>query len=176
MLEDINLRDELNKFAKFVIQQARSRLTKSGKRDTSSLYNSLGSRIEKTANDVKLSFLMNDYGDFVDKGVRGKESSAKAPNSPYRFGSGTGAKGGLRKGISSWVERKRIQFRDKKGRFISYKRTSFLISRSIYRTGIRPSMFFTKPFEQAFAKLPDDLIRAYSVGIEKQLNVTIKEK
>ena len=89
---------------------------------------------------------------------------------------GTGAKGGLRKGISSWVERKRIQFRDKKGRFISYKRTSFLISRSIYRTGIRPSLFFTKPFEQAFAKLPDDLIRAYSVGIEKQLNVTIKEK
>ena len=31
MLEDRNLRDELNKFAKFVIQQARSRLTKSAK-------------------------------------------------------------------------------------------------------------------------------------------------
>ena len=43
---------------------------------------------------MSLSFEMADYGKFKDRGVRGKSSSAKAPNSPYRFGTGSGKKGG----------------------------------------------------------------------------------
>ena len=110
-------------------------------------------------------------------GGKGKDKSSHAPNSPYRFGTGSGKKGGLTKSINKWVRRKGIQFRDKKsGRFLSYDSTSYLISRSIYQTGIKASLFFTKPFRAAFKRLPDELLEAYSVGLEKQIQVNIDKK
>ena len=119
---------------------------------------------------------MAEYGIFQDKGVKGKSSSSKAPNSPFRFGSGTGKKGGLTEGINKWVQRKRFQFRDRKsGRFLSYKSTAFLISRSIYQKGIAPSMFFTKPFEKAFKGLSKDLLEPFKLDIENFMNDTIKD-
>jgi hypothetical protein len=36
---------------------------------------------------------MDDYGQFVDQGVKGKVHQ-QSPNSPFKFGSGTGKKGG----------------------------------------------------------------------------------
>ena len=117
---------------------------------------------------------MEDYGVFQDKGVRGKTSSTKAPNSPFRFGSGKGKKGGLTEGINKWVKRRRFQFRDKKtGRFMSYNSTAFLISRSIYNKGIAPSLFFTKPFEKAFKNLDKDLIEAYKLDVEQLIKTTV---
>ena len=169
MLADKEIQAALQDFAKYVIQQSRSNLTKGGKNVSKELYNSLGYDVRKSDRGFNLGFSMEDYGDFQDKGVRGKDSSKKAPNSPYRFGSGTGKRGGLTKGIDKWVRRKGIQFRDKRGRFLSYKSTAFLITRSIYKTGVKPSMFFTKPFVAAFKRLPEELIRAYSIGLEKDL-------
>ncbi len=161
MLADKSIQEELNKFAKYVIQQSRSNLSKSDKNDTKKLYNSLGYNIELTQKGAELGFSMEQYGEFQDKGVRGKSSSSKAPNSPFRFGSGTGKKGGLTEAMQSYVKRRKIQFRDKKtGKFLSYKSTAFLISRSIYQKGIKPSLFFTKPFVAAFKRLPDDLIKS----------------
>ena len=176
MLADKALQEELNKFAKYVIQQSRSNLSKSDKNVSKELYNSLGYNVEVTTKGAELGFSMEQYGEFQDKGVRGKTSSAKAPNSPFRFGSGTGKKGGLTNSIDKWVRRKGIQFKDRKsGRFLSYKSTAFLISRSIYQKGIKPSLFFTKPFVAAFKRLPDELIEAYSIGLEKDL-IKLTEK
>ena len=170
MLADKALQEELNKFAKYVIQQSRSNLSKSDKNVSKELYNSLGYNVEVTTKGSELGFSMEQYGEFQDKGVRGKSSSAKAPNSPFRFGSGTGKKGGLTNSINKWVKRRGIQFKDRKsGRFLSYQSTAFLISRSIYQKGIKPSLFFTKPFVAAFKRLPDELIEAYSIGLEKDL-------
>ena len=169
--------DSLNGFAKYVIQQSRSNLTKGGKKASGALYSSLGYNVEQTAKGFSLSFEMEDYGTFQDLGVKGKSKQDKAPNSPYRFGSGSGKKGGLTKGIDKWVRLKGIQFRDKKsGRFLSYKSTAFLITRSIYQTGIKASLFFTKPFTKAFKRLPDDLVKAYAIGLEKQIQVNITKK
>ena len=171
------VQDELNKFAKYVIQQSRSNLTKGGKNVSKDLYNSLGYKLNETSKGATLGFEMDGYGNFVDKGVRGKSSSAKAPNSPYRYGTGSGKKGGLTKGINQWVKRRGIQFRDRKsGRYLSYKSTAFLIARSIYQKGVKPSLFFTKPFVAAFKRLPDELLQAYSVGLEKQIGVILNKK
>ena len=132
--------------------------------------------VGKKGSTMSLSFEMEDYWKFKDKGVKGKSSSSKAPNSPFKFGTGSGQKGGLTKSIDKWVRRKGIQFRDRKsGRFLSYKQTGFIITRSIYQTGTRPSMFFTKPFEAAFKRLPDELVEAYSIGLEKQIQVNINK-
>ena len=72
--------------------------------------------------------------------------------------------------MEGYVKRRKIQFRDKKtGKFLTYQSTAFLIARSIYQKGTKASLFFTKPFEAAFKRLPDELIEAYSIGLEKDL-------
>ena len=173
----VNVKDELNRFAKYVISQSRANLTRGKKNSSKDLYNSLDSEVKVSKNSFELSFLMEDYGVFQDKGVKGKSSSAKAPNSPFKFGTGTGRKGGLSEGINKWVKRKRFQFRDKKsGKFLSYDSTAFLISRSIYHKGIAPSLFFTKPFEKAFKNLNKDLVEAYKLDVEQLMKNTINNK
>jgi hypothetical protein len=79
-------------FGKRVIQQSRSNLTKNKKNATSSLYRSLDFKSNVKGSKFEGQFFMEDYGMFVDAGVKGKTSSAKAPKSPFRFGTGTGRK------------------------------------------------------------------------------------
>jgi hypothetical protein len=167
----------LEKFRDYVIQQSRSNLSKSDKNVSKKLYNEIKGNVKVSHNSFQLGFEMPIYGQFQDKGLKGKFSSLKAPNSPFRFGSGTGQKGGLTKGIEKWVQTKGFQFRDKKtGRFMSYKNTAFLISRSIYSTGLRPSLFFTKPFEAGYKKyIDEDLIKQFALDVEDLMQYTLKD-
>ena len=167
---------ELKKFGAYVVKQAKTNLTKKKKSDTKGLYNSIKFDSKATANSFELSFTMSEHGKFIDKGVKGFSSSSKAPNSPYKFGTGTGKKGGLTNGVDGWVQRKRIQFKDKKtGKFMSYKQTAYLIRNSIWHKGIETTNFFTKPFEAAFKRLPDDLIKAFGLEVDNLLNFTTKK-
>jgi len=162
-------------FIKYVVQQSKSNLTKKDKNVNKQLYNSINGKASVKKNSIEAYFEMEQYGMFQDKGVKGKLSSSKAPNSPFRFGSGTGQKGGLTKGIENWVIKRRLQFKDRQtGKFLTYKQTANLITRSVYSTGIKPSEFFSRPFELAFKKLPDDLIEAYGLDVETFLKYTIK--
>lgn len=161
MSREKRLQQVIDNFGKYVIQQSRSNLTKNKKNASSSLYNSLAFKGKAKGENFEGSFFMEDYALFVDQGVKGKNSSAKAPNSPFRFGTGTGRRGGLSESIPKWVRAKRFQFRDKKsGKFMSYEQTGFLIARSIYQKGIKPSYFFSKPFGLALAKLPLEIAQA----------------
>lgn len=166
----MSVKESLELFGKRVVQQSRTNLTKSKKKDKGELYNSLSYKVEVHKNSFTLSINMADYGEFVDKGVKGKSSSSKAPNSPYKFGTGSGAKGGLTNGIEGWVNRKRIQFRDRQtGRFLTRKSTSFIITRSIYQTGLKTTNFISKPFENEFKKLPDEIVEAYALEVDSFL-------
>jgi hypothetical protein len=119
---------------------------------------------------------MPQYGQFQDKGVKGKFSSLKAPNSPFKFGSGTGKKGGLTEGINKWVKARRIQFKRKDGKFMSYESTAFLITRSVYAKGIRPSLFFTKPFEAGYKKyITEDLIKGFALDVQDLMKTSLKD-
>ena len=51
----------------------------------------------------------------------------------------------------------------------------FLIARSIYRRGIKPSLFFTKALEGAYKKLPDELIKKYGLDAEKLVTRALDE-
>ncbi len=142
----------LNDFAKYVIQQSRSNLSKQGKSVSKNLYNSLDADIEVSANSFRLAFLMEDYGVFQDQGVSGTK---KKYNTPFSYKS----KRPPIKPITEWVTKRRFQFKNKEnGKFMSYKSTAFLITRGIFKNGIKPSLFFTKPFEKAFERLPDELV------------------
>ena len=167
----------IKKFRDYVIQQSRSNLTKGGKNVSKDLYNSLKGEIVTDNGFTIVGFKMDDYGAFQDQGVKGKTSSLKAPNSPFKFGSGTGAKGGLTQGIDKWVRARGFQFRDKKsGKFLSYQSTAYLITRSIFHKGIKPSLFFTKPFEAGYKKYIDvDLVKAFGADIETMVDYNLKD-
>jgi hypothetical protein len=158
----------LNDFAKYVIQQSRSNLTRQGKNVNKKLYDSLGSEIEVSKNSFSLSFTMEDYGIFQDKGVSGTE---KKYNTPFSYKS----KMPPAKPITDWVTRKRFQFRKPDGKFMSYKQTSYLVRNAIFKNGIKPSLFFTKPFEAAFEKLPNELIEKFGLDLENLMNDTLKD-
>mgnify|MGYP006374547939 FL=1 len=169
----MSVRAELDAFGKYVVKQSRANLTRKKKKDTGDLYKSIDYElfVSKTEGSFSLSFKMADYGDFIDKGVKGVASSTKAPNSPYKFGTGSGAKGGLTNGIDQWVSRKRIQFQDRQsGKFMSYKQTAFLIRRSIWFKGIETTNFFSKPLEDAFKRLPDALVEAFGLEVDNILS------
>ena len=167
----------ITKFRDYVIQQSRSNLSKGGKNNSKELYNSLKGEVVTDKGFTIVGFQMADYGQFVDLGVKGKTSSNKAPNSPFKFGSGTGRKGGLTQGINQWVKQKGFQFRDRKsGRFLSYDSTAYLITRSIFHKGIKPSLFFTKPFEAGYKKYIDvDLLKAFGQDIETIVDYNLKD-
>jgi hypothetical protein len=168
-------RKYLDDFGKYIVQQSRSNLSKKGKKDKGDLYNSIKYDLIVSKNSFQLSFSMEDYGEFVDKGVKGVTSSSKAPNSPFKFGTGTGIKGGLTNGINGWVQRKRIQFKNRSnGRFMSYKNTSFLIMRSIWNKGLETTNFFERPFELAFKRLPEEVIEKYSLELDDLMKYTLK--
>lgn len=173
-----NVDDLIKKFRSYVIQQARSNLTKGGKNVSSKLYNSIDSEVLKENNYTLINFSMEDYGAYQDQGVRGKSKSAKAPNSPFKFGSGSGREGGLTEGINKWVKNRGIQFRDKKsGKFLSYQSTAFIITRSIYETGIRPSLFFTKPYERAKNRyLGKELIKAFKADVDTLISYKLQNR
>jgi hypothetical protein len=175
MIRFTNLEKQIEAFKKYVIQQSKSNLTKNGKKASGSLYNSIDAESNTSQNSFELDFIMEQYGQFVDLGVKGKNSSSKAPNSPFKFGTGTGKKGGLTQGIEKWVRLKGLQFKSKEtGMKLSYKNTSFLITRSIYNKGIKPTLFFTKPFEKGFKKLDDEMIEAFGLDVDEFLEFTLK--
>jgi len=160
----------LEAFKKFVIQQSRSRVSKSNKNVSKELYNSLKGNIKVMPNSIAVEFEMEDYGVFQDKGVSGTE---KKYNTPYSYKS----KMPPVKPLADWAKSRNIRLRDEKGKFKkgSYNTIGFLIARSIYRKGIKPSLFFTKPFEQGFKKLPDELINSFGLDVEDFLAFTLKE-
>ena len=173
-----NLKKVLDDYGKYVVQQSKSNLTKDvnrfgGNKGGGPLYNSITYKVDTEPNFFLLDFLMEDYGPFVDKGVRGKTSTypeTQRALSQFRYGSGTGPKGGLTEGVNKWIKQKKFQWRDKKtGRFLSYESMTYLIARSIYNKGLKANMFFTKPFEKGLARLGDDLFKAFELDIENAI-------
>jgi len=171
--------ETLEVFKTYVLNQSRSILSRKGKNVTGKLFKSLDGTVKEMKNSIFVEFEMEEYGYYQDRGVRGAKSSYPEIGrygTLARFGSGKGKKGGLSKGIKEWVRAKRFQFRDKKtGRFMSYDSTAFLITRSVYNKGIKPSLFFTKPFEQGFKKLPDELVEKFGLDVEDFLAYTLKQ-
>jgi len=183
-MDSDNLKQVLDKYGKYVVQQAKSNLTKDkdaygGNKGGGPLYNSIEYKLDREPSFFLLDFLMEDYAPFVDKGVRGKTSTypeTASAMSKFQYGSGTGKKGGLTNAIynpstkTGWLKKKKFQWKDKKtGKFMSYESMGFLIARSIYNKGLKANMFFTKPFEKGLEKLGDNLFEAFTLDIENAI-------
>ena len=160
-----NLQTELQAFGKYVVQQSRSNLTKQKHNVTKDLYNSIHYKLDEKNGNFDLAFIMDEYGTFLDKGVKGadpslvKNGKQKGGNSPYSFKS----KRPPMQPLADWAKKRNIRLRDKEGKFKkgNYRTIGFILQRSIFAQGIKPSMFFTKPFLAAFDRYPQLLTKAF---------------
>ena len=161
----------LNSFGKYVVKQARTNLTKGKKNDTKSLYNSIDFKVTTNAQGFSVQFFMDNYGTFVDKGVSGtnktrsfKNYEGKTITSPYKFGTGSSkvgkSKGGMSGIMAKWAKRKSLKWRDKKGRYMSYKSMGYLIARSIFSKGIKGISFFQRPLQLGMKDFPKEMLGA----------------
>jgi len=169
-----NVQAFLDDFKDYVIQQAKSNLTRMKKNSSKTLYNSLKGYVKESKNSIQISFEMEDYGFFQDQGVSGVKKKYDTPYSYKQKGSGLKGMPPPSK-LDKWIVRKGIAPRKAGGQFISRKSLQFLIARSIYMNGIKPSLFFTKPFEAAFKKLPDELVEKYGLDVEELFEDITKE-
>ena len=144
----------LEKYAKYVIQQSRSNLTKKKNNASKQLYNSLEYKIKGD----KISFLSEKYGEYLDRGVKGSKSTyPESSASPFKYTT----KQPPSSVFDKWSIRKGIAPRDKQGRFVSRQSLNFLIARSIKNKGIRATLFFTKPFERGLDLYGDEIVAGY---------------
>ncbi len=157
---------ELKDFAERVIRNAKRNLKRKGKSASGDLASSLDYDLKVHKNSFSLQFFMMEYGTFVDEGVSGK---SKKYNTPYSFTNRMPPS----KPISDWIRKKGIKGRDARGRFINNDSLSFLIRRSILDKGIKPTQFFTKPFQNAFKKLDTDLLEQFGLDIDDFLEQTL---
>jgi hypothetical protein len=79
------------------------------------------------------------------------------------------------KAFDKWIVRKGIAPRDKNGKFISRKSLRFLIARAVFKNGIKPSLFFTKPFEKAIQRMPQEIAQAYGLDAGKMIQGIMKQ-
>jgi len=149
-----NTKKALEKFGKYLVKESRKNLTRKKKNVTNSLYDSLDYQVKAMPNSFEFDFLMEEYGEWVDKGRR---AGKNPPFSPLR----------------KWVQDRRIQFRDNRGRFQTYDQTAWAVVKSIGKKGIEPSNFYTRPFNLGFQKLPDEVAEAYALDVEEFLDFTI---
>ena len=146
----------LEKYKNYVIQQARANLSKGRNNVSKTLYNSIKGEIVTENNFAIVGFRMEQYGQFMDEGVKGafpsmvKNGKQKAPNSRFMFTNKRPPAGP----IAEWAKKRGIRLRDEKGKFKkgNYKTLGFIIANRIYAQGIKPTLFFTKPYEAGFKK------------------------
>jgi hypothetical protein len=158
----------LEKFRDYVIQQARSNLSRLQKNSSKKLYESIKGEVKVMPNSMRLYFDMAEYGFYQDKGVSGTK---RKYDTPFKYTN----KMPPPKAFDKWIVKKGIAPRGKGGIFAKRKGLQFAIARSIFEKGIKPSLFFTKPFEAAFKNLPNEMIKAYGLEAEETLDTIMKE-
>ncbi len=165
----------LRAFGKYVVQQSRTNLTKGSKKYgtknfSKDLYNSISYDIDEVSKGFRLYFEMEDYGMFQDRGVKGVKGGKSLSNFSYKQSSNLVGLESATGTFSKWAAAKRLQLRDKKGRFLSYKQTGFALATIVKNYGIKPSMFFTTPFEAAFKNLPNELGKSFEIDLTNRID------
>ena len=179
-----NLKNYLDSFGAEVVENAKSNL-KAKDKGGGKLEKSIDFKVVPEGNGFVVQFFMEDYGTFVDKGVKGAGGTIKSgkhkgswggrrhfvnwkgkrQDSPYKFGSGKGKKNGIYKGIDSFIRKKGLQPRSKGGQYMSTKSLIFMFSRSVYIRGIHGVSFFQKPLGLWYDKLQDDFLKIFKQDI-----------
>lgn len=153
----------LESFARTVVTKAKANLNASFSLRKSIFYN-----LEIHPNSFTLEFLMPAYGVFHDKGVSGTQTKYRTD---FRYTN----KMPPPSAFDKWSVKRGLAPRDEGGRFTARRSLNFALAMHVYRHGLRPTHFFTRPFRSEFEKLPDDVVEAYGLEIDRALEAWLEE-
>ena len=172
-METKNVQQALNEFGQSVVDRARLNLKTGGRYGTHNasgqLSKSLDYKAKESKNSIAFDFYAEDYWAQLDYGTKGSESSAKAPNSPYKAAASRSA-------IDKWVIRKGIQgVRGAGGQFANRKLMVTSITNSINRTGTYETRFFRNAFDIEYKDFDNNIVEKYGLDLESFLEFSLKE-
>ena len=178
----------VQRFAKNQVKYARQNLTKKRKNADKSLYNSLGYLVSGSfeRGKVGIQFKMNDYGGFVDTGVKGtgkkptgkfaKKLKMKTPlkskfaNELFKYNKQPAFKSSENmippSVLLPWIKARGIKGRNELGRFITNKSLSFAMAISIHRQGLTGTGVFSNPLKKHFDNFTKDLGNTLATDFE----------
>lgn len=176
MLKIDNLKEALNEFSDSIVKDAKSNLEKSGKVDTGKLKDTLtnmGAKVSK--NSIEINIMMQPYGTFIDKGVRGiggvrkQTSTFKKTNNKGKLWKqkGKGSHYSFKEGNKPSVKHF-IEWSKKRGL------SPYAVRESVYHQGIEPNHFLEKAVQQNINNLSTVIKDAFSLDIQSTLNYLIK--
>jgi hypothetical protein len=172
---EYNLGDGLNnveavlaEFAQEYIRDASNNLQAAGAVSSGELIKSMRFLVSPVNAGYRLSILVADYYDFVNKGVKGVKSSDKAPNSPYSFKTlSVGYE--MANSIQRWAVRHNLkavnqnkQFKHKAVKTFQDTglSTAFAIATGIKKKGLRATYFWDKAYDKLMPGLAPKLAKA----------------
>lgn len=158
---DKEIQSILARAARNVIEKAKANL-KDGE---------LKRSIKSDQDGSNIQIIMNEYGIYKDKGVtgankanfKGKKKKIHKSKGKFKFSGSKQAIGGS-KSIDKFISKRGIS-----SRFHSKKQLNFLIRRSVYQHGIKPSLFLTKPFEEYREEIIEEFHTLHE-AIKKDIN------
>jgi hypothetical protein len=186
-METKNLENFLKSFGDNVVKEAKANLAASkdsmGKaRGNTALGQSIRVEVVPTATGFSTQFYMLDYGEYLDKGVRGTKSNyIENSKTDYSYTTKQPPSGIIEK----WIKRKGIKGRVDKdwksagnrgGQFITNKSLAFLIARSVKQKGIKSLSFFQKPLGFYYKELKEDMVKELKLDIESYLTTFYRPK
>ena len=156
-------------FKEFVVLNSKRNLVTQGKNTFGNLSKALDeSKVSVGKNSFQLDFTMPMYGQYQDKGVSGTKT-VYATAFSYK------TKMPPTKSLDKWIVKKGIAPRNKEGKFVSREGLKFAIARKIYLYGIKPSLFFTKPFEEGYTKfINQELEKAFAIDAVELFKYSLK--
>ncbi len=164
-LSKVKIDEAANKWAKRVVRNSRAALTREKAVSTRKLWNSIRYRYV----DGLITFFMEPYGAFLDKGVSGtgrityRDGSwlpvayNKSEASPeYKFKSSKQTTGGS---LKKWLQSKGLP-----------DSLDFVVRRSVHGRGIRPRRFFSDTFRNMLPEFDAALDEVATVIVEETLD------
>tara|TARA_R110000765_G_scaffold214550_2_gene319569 strand:+ start:310 stop:858 length:549 start_codon:yes stop_codon:yes gene_type:complete len=178
-----NIERYLKSFGQNVVDDSKKLLY--SEKGATALGKSIRFKVVPTATGFSTKFYMDDYGEYLDKGVSGNKTKRSFTNYKGKTQSSPG-RGFTTKGppidiLSKWVKKKGIKGhgmkkgRDKNtGRYITG--LAIYISHKIKTRGIKSLSFFQKPLHLWYDKLQDDFLKIFTQDIQSYLTTFYRPK
>lgn len=157
-----------------LIEDAQDNLNKSNRNASGKLSASLiADDPTQTANTVAIDVLMNFYGQFVNKGVKGTRSGSSTAGYSFR---NEGVSKGMLKEIQEWIEKGKLSTRsvtkykgagrhEKKQKSIAQIDAAYAVARSVKQHGMKASGFLDKAVLTTKNKVSDRLSAALRIDV-----------
>ncbi len=178
-----NTENAVSLIGDLIIKEAKQNLARGGKKGSYNASGKLTDSIKPVQTTEKGGVVESGidmllYGEFIDKGVKGVESGKSLAN--YKYTS-KGGKQGLKgmpppKAFDKWSIRRKIAPRDDKGRFLPRKSVNFGLAVSVFKYGIAPTMFLTKPFKKYTNNIATEVGEAFGEDTMKYITMILKDK